>query len=156
MMSSHKDARPLRGKQAGRTLGMLAFWFCGFVQAAPPEARLPDKHRAFLTKHCLSCHDSETQEGKVNLEDLSFRITTLKQAELWQKVLNALNAGEMPPEKKKQPDKAAKADFLDDLAQTMVAARRSLSDTGGRITMMPSKASSPARLSPRTIPIGPI
>jgi len=114
---------------------MLAFWFCGFVQAAAPEARLPDKHRAFLTKHCLSCHDSETQEGKVNLEDLSFRITTLEQAELWQKVLNALNAGEMPPEDELQPANAQKADFLDDLAHTMVAARMKLSDSGGKITL---------------------
>jgi hypothetical protein len=88
-----------------------------------------------LTKHCLSCHDSETQEGKVNLEDLSFRITTLKQAELWQKVLNALNAGEMPPEDELQPGNTEKADFLDDLAQTMVAARKLLSDSGGKITM---------------------
>ena len=136
MNSSHKDARALRGKQAGCTaLHACTLWFCGFVQAAPPEARLPDKYRAFLTKHCLSCHDSETQEGKVNLEDLPFRITTLKQAELWQKVLNALNAGEMPPEDELQPANAQKADFLDDLAQTMVAARKKLSDSGGKITM---------------------
>jgi len=135
MMSSHKDARALRGKQAGRTLCMLAFWICGFVQAAPPEARLPDKHRAFLKQHCLRCHDSETQEGKVNLQTLAFRITTLEQAELWQKVLNALNAGEMPPEDELQPANEHKADFLDDLAQTMVAARKKLSDSGGKITL---------------------
>ena len=46
-----------------------------------------------------------------------------------------MNAGEMPPEKKRQPDSAAKADFLDALAQTMVAVRRSFSDTDGKITM---------------------
>jgi len=114
---------------------MLAFWFCGFVQAAPTEARLPDKHRAFFKQHCLSCHDSETQEGKVNLQTLPFRITTLQQAELWQKVLNALNAGEMPPEDELQPTNAQKAGFLDDLAQTMVAARKKLSDSGGKITL---------------------
>ena len=135
MNSSHKDARALRGKQAGCTVCMLTLWFCGFVQAAPPEARLPDKHRTFLTKHCLDCHDSETQEGKVNLQTLPFRITTLEQAELWQKVLNALNAGEMPPEDELQPANAEKADFLDDLAQTMVAARKKLSDSGGKITL---------------------
>jgi hypothetical protein len=135
MNRSHKDGKVLRGKLAGCTVCMLTLWFCGFVQAAPPEARLPEKHLALLTKHCLSCHDSETQEGKVNLEDLSFRITTLKQAELWQKVLNALNAGEMPPEDELQPANAQKADFLDDLAQTMVAARKLLSDSGGKITM---------------------
>ncbi|MCS5704431.1 MAG: DUF1587 domain-containing protein, partial [Acidobacteria bacterium] len=135
MNSSHKDGKVLRGKLAGCTVCMLTLWFCGFVQAAPPEARLPEKHLALLTKHCLSCHDSETQEGKVNLETLSFRITTLKQAELWQKVLNALNSGEMPPEDSEQPGNTEKADFLDDLAQTMVAARKLLSDSGGKITM---------------------
>lgn len=117
------------------TLCIAAFSFCSLAQAAPPEARLPEKHRAFFKTHCFDCHDSETQEGKVDLEKLPFRITTLEQAELWQKVLNALNAGEMPPEDSEQPGNAEKADFLDDLAQTMVAARRALSDSGGRITM---------------------
>ncbi|MEO1998885.1 MAG: DUF1587 domain-containing protein, partial [Planctomycetaceae bacterium] len=114
---------------------MLTLWFCGGVRAAPPKVLLPEQNVAFLKKHCFDCHDSETQEGKVNLEDLPFRITTLKQAELWQKVLNALNSGEMPPEDEPQPANAQKADFLDDLAQTMVAARRFFSDSGGKITM---------------------
>ena len=114
---------------------MLTLCLCAFVRAAPPEAQLPAKHLPFLKTHCLDCHDSETQEGKVDLESLSFRITTLEQAELWQKVLNALNAGEMPPEDSEQPGNDEKADFLDDLAQTMVAARRALSDSGGKITM---------------------
>ena len=105
----------------------------GFAEAAPPEALLPKKNFAFLEKHCFDCHDADTQKGKVNLEALSFHITTIKQAELWQKVLNALNAGEMPPEKKPQPKNAEKADFLDDLAQTMVLARKKLSDSGGKI-----------------------
>lgn len=111
------------------------FWLGSLVEAAPPEARLPDKHRTFFKAHCLDCHDSETREGKVDLETLSFRITTIEQAELWQKVLNALNAGEMPPEGSEQPGNTEKADFLDDLARTMVNARRVLSDSGGKITM---------------------
>ena len=106
-----------------------------FAQAGPPEARLPEKHRAFFKAHCLACHDSDTREGKVDLETLPFQITTLEQAELWQKVLNALNAGEMPPEDSEQPGNTEKADFLDDLARTMVTARQALSDSGGKITM---------------------
>jgi len=117
------------------TTCLAVFFFSSFAQAAPPEARLPEKHRAFFKAHCLDCHDSETREGKVDLETLPFRITTIEQAERWQKVLNALNAGEMPPEDSEQPGNTEKADFLDDLAQTMVAARRALSDSGGRITM---------------------
>jgi hypothetical protein len=117
------------------TTGIALFCVCSLTHAAPPEARLPEKHRAFFKAHCLDCHNSEAQEGKVDLETLPFRVTNLEQAELWQKVLNALNAGEMPPEDSEQPGNAEKADFLDDLARTMVTARQALSDSGGRITM---------------------
>ena len=95
---------------------VTAFALCSLTQAALRlKRRFPEKHRAFFKAHCLDCHDSETREGKVDLETLSFRITTLEQAELWQKVLNALNAGEMPPEDSEQPGNTEKADFLDDL-----------------------------------------
>ena len=124
----------------GRSFIPLLLFLCLLLTvsttvAAPPEARLPEKHRAFFKAYCLDCHDSETQKGKVDLETLPFRITTIEQAELWQKVLGALNSGEMPPEKKKQPEQAEKADFLDDLALTMVTARKVLGDSGGKITM---------------------
>ena len=103
--------------------------------AEKPKTIFPDKHLTFLDRYCMDCHDADTEKGEVNLEDLSFQIQTIEQAEKWQKVLNTLNAGEMPPEKKKQPKQAEKADFLDDLALTMVAARNMLYDSGGKITM---------------------
>ena len=114
---------------------IAAFWFHSVALAAPPEARLPEKHRAFFKTHCLDCHDSATREGKVDLETLPFRIETMEQAEMWQKVLAALNSGEMPPEESEQPGNQEKADFLDDLSLTMVTARKVLSDAGGKITM---------------------
>ncbi len=114
---------------------MLTLCFCAFVRANPPEARLPEKHRAFFKAHCLDCHDSQTQEGKVDLETLPFRITAIEQAELWQKVLGTLNSGEMPPKDSQQPGNKEKADFLDDLSLTMVTARKVLSDSGGKITI---------------------
>ncbi|SVE35464.1 uncharacterized protein METZ01_LOCUS488318, partial [marine metagenome] len=107
----------------------------GFTVAADLVVELPAKHFALIESYCLDCHDGETQKGKVNLEALPFKVNTLEQAELWQKVLNAMNAGEMPPENKRQPKNEEKADFLDDLAQTMVLARKKLSDSGGKITM---------------------
>jgi hypothetical protein len=107
---------------------------CAFVRAETAP-NLPEKHFEFLSNYCLDCHDALTEKGSVNLEDLSFQVTNIEEAELWQKVLNTMNSGEMPPEDKKQPEEGEKADFLDALAQTMVDARRSLSDTGGEITM---------------------
>ncbi len=75
------------------------------------------------------------QEGQLRLDDLSFTIDSIQQADRWQKILNQLNAGEMPPEDATQPDRDAKTEFLDALARTLVIARQSLSDGGGRITM---------------------
>ena len=109
--------------------------FTSILKAGELVPELPEKHFDFLATYCLDCHDSLTEKGSVNLEDLAFQITTIQQAELWQKVLNTMNSGEMPPEDKKQPEESEKADFLDALASTMVDARRSLSDTGGEITM---------------------
>ena len=106
-----------------------------YTTSAAPLAHVPQKHLALLENYCFDCHDTDTQKGKLDLETLPFHISTIEQAESWQKVLNAMNSGEMPPENKRQPNSAAKADFLDALAQTMVAARQSLSDSGGKITM---------------------
>ena len=114
---------------------LIVLWLCSSSHAATSEVHFPQEHQAFFKKHCLDCHDSATQEGGVDLETLSFTIATIEQAERWQKVLNVLNSGEMPPEDSEQPDGSGKADFLDELAQTMVSARRSLADSGGRITM---------------------
>lgn len=103
--------------------------------AEEPKALLPEKHRALLKEHCLSCHDAEKQKGKFRVDELPLDITDNLSAERWQKVLNALNSGEMPPEDQKQPPDADKADFLEELAKVMVVARRNLGDTKGVIAM---------------------
>ena len=100
-----------------------------------PRAALPDRHRKLLNDHCQKCHNPETQKGKFRVDDLPFAITTIEGAERWQKVLNVLNSGDMPPDDEKQPERTAKADLLADLAGAMVAARKSLSDQKGLITM---------------------
>ena len=105
------------------------------ASVAKPRVAFPEKHAAFLDAYCMDCHDADTEKGSVNLEGLSFDIETIEHAETWQKVLNALISGEMPPKQKQQPEQAEKADFLDDLALTMVTARKALGDSGGKITM---------------------
>ena len=109
----------------------------GSLSAAelPSAASMHERHRALLKTNCVSCHGPEKQKGKFRVDDLPFTITTGEAAERWQRVLNAMNAGEMPPQDEKQPVVAAKTDFLDDLANVMVAARRSLSDQHGVITL---------------------
>jgi hypothetical protein len=96
---------------------------------------MPAEHRALLQSHCYKCHDAKQQSGQVRLDDLSFTISNIETAERWQKILNVLNAGEMPPEEEKPLPNQAKTEFLDDLSNLMVAARKKLNDQGGAITM---------------------
>jgi mono/diheme cytochrome c family protein len=105
------------------------------VSNALIHQEMPEKYRAFFKSYCTECHGEEKQKGKVRLDNIPFALDTLKQAEDWAKILNSLNSGDMPPEEAKQPDRNAKADFLEALSQTMVVARKALSDQDGNITM---------------------
>lgn len=96
---------------------------------------MPEAHFELLENYCLDCHDAFEEKGGVNLEDLSFTMDTLEAAELWQKVLNVVNSGEMPPEDERQLKASEKTDFLADLSNQLVVARQALSDSGGVITM---------------------
>ena len=118
------------------TYTAIALSFCISAQAETPVAELPKKHLAMFKTYCFECHDSLMEEGDVNLEELTFNLgKDIKTAETWQKVLNAINSGEMPPEDEKQIDKKSKTAFLDDLSNQLVTARKILSDSGGKITI---------------------
>lgn len=102
---------------------------------ARPQAVMEEKHFEIFEKYCLDCHDSDSEKGGVNLEDLAFDIESIESAELWQKILNVTNSGEMPPKDKDQLTDAEKTTFLSDLSRELVIARDILSDSGGVITM---------------------
>jgi mono/diheme cytochrome c family protein len=101
-----------------------------------PVNVMHERHRGLLKENCEGCHGAEKQKGKFRVDDLSLALSDPQTAERWQKILDAINSGEMPPpEEKKQLGKQEKADFLDDLSQVMVAARRTLNDQHGKIAM---------------------
>jgi len=108
----------------------------GLVADESGSAQMPKKHFAVFEKYCLDCPDPDTQKGKLDLETLSFDMTKdIETAEHWQNILDSINSGEMPPEKKKQISVEEKTEFLRDLSIEMVKARNILSDNGGEITM---------------------
>src|SRR5437867_2366697 len=104
--------------------------------AAAPHAQLDKKHRAFLKDYCVECHNADKHKGKLRLDDISFSIESAEAADRWQKILNQLNSGEMPPDDaKQQPDRDRKTEFLDTLSHVLVTPRKVIGDQGGRIVM---------------------
>ncbi|MDB4773700.1 DUF1587 domain-containing protein, partial [Akkermansiaceae bacterium] len=93
------------------------------------------KHLDLLNTHCASCHNEKKSKGKFRIDKLSLTVQTTADAERWQKVLNALNAGEMPPEDEEQVPPLEKADLVDDLGLAMVTLRKKMSDRHGEIAM---------------------
>ncbi len=118
------------------SLALLAPSYSQDQENVSREAIMPSSHAEIIETYCLDCHDAFTEEAGINLEDINYNIAhDIKTAELWQKVLNTLNSGEMPPEKKKQLPDEAKTRLLDDLSQQIVTARSILSDSGGVIPL---------------------
>lgn len=105
------------------------------VAAEAVVAALPATQTAFLARHCGACHSGESPDSGVRLDTLPLEIATNESADRWQKVLNVLNSGEMPPEDEPQPSAADKAAFLETLAKSMVAARRVIGDQGRLLTI---------------------
>jgi hypothetical protein len=121
-----------------RAIGLVALLLlCAPLAKAaePAPARLDETQRVFFNDYCVQCHNAKKQKGKLRLDDISFVIDSIENADRWQKILNKLNAGEMPPEDEKQPQRERKTEFLDALSHTMVMARKIIGDQNGRITM---------------------
>jgi hypothetical protein len=59
----------------------------------------------FLARHCFTCHNEKLQSGNLNLERFRDDTPALQQAEVWDKVLEKLSTGRMPPPGSPAPDK---------------------------------------------------
>ncbi|MFK7925999.1 MAG: DUF1592 domain-containing protein, partial [Bacteroidia bacterium] len=54
--------------------------------------------RPILRQHCNSCHNPEDKKGGINLERYDFIISIVRSGELFDKVIDVVNEGSMPPE----------------------------------------------------------
>ena len=95
----------------------------------------PGAVQSFLENHCLDCHDGDTQKGDLNLESLGFELGQAESFEKWVLVHDKVEAGEMPPKKKRRPKSDEVAAFLDPLAAALGQADRDRVARAGRATV---------------------
>jgi hypothetical protein len=101
---------------------LVVCFFSTSLLAAPPSA--------FLEQYCYDCHDAETKKGDLDLTTLTF---DAQHVDLLVKVHDAVERGEMPPKKKKQPAEAEKAEFVQELNAKLMA--MTAPAPGGRIRL---------------------
>ena len=85
----------------------------------------------FIGKYCADCHDDLTFKAGLDLIHQSFDLQAPTNFDLWVKVHDRVEAGEMPPKKKPQPSASDKKAFLASLTQSLDATERAcLAQTG--------------------------
>ena len=81
----------------------------GVVGAAEPEptdlAEFEQHVRPFLSTHCVRCHGKRKQKAEFALHDIDGLVTAGKDVEPWEKILEMVSLGDMPPEDEEQPSK---------------------------------------------------
>jgi hypothetical protein len=75
------------------------------VVSLPLPAAAPDVF-AFVEKSCVGCHNSKLKSGDVDLKALENEKTFAEDREIWEKVVEKLQTGKMPPPGTPQPPAA--------------------------------------------------
>ena len=90
---------------------LIALALTRVASAEPKKVDYNREIRPILSDLCYKCHgpDELTRKGKLRLDDVSFALDSVESADRWQKILNQINSGEMPPDDAKQPERGAKA-----------------------------------------------
>ncbi|MGC6457195.1 MAG: DUF1588 domain-containing protein [Akkermansiaceae bacterium] len=68
-------------------------------------AAFKDKVAPFIDTYCIDCHEDGNAKADFRLDDIDPLITGGKDVERWEKALEMISIGDMPPRKKKQPEK---------------------------------------------------
>ncbi|MEN8871767.1 MAG: c-type cytochrome domain-containing protein, partial [Akkermansiaceae bacterium] len=85
--------------------GALSLHLCGAIYANP---RFED----FISNHCLDCHDAASAKGDIVLNNFSPNFSDEAIAGTWNKALEQIAFGEMPPKKKRRPDATESAELV--------------------------------------------
>lgn len=81
---------------------------CGLLPGISGGTELKDFEthiKPFLAEHCYSCHGEKKQKADFAVHDIDGLITNGKDVVRWEKVLEMISLGDMPPDDEPQPSK---------------------------------------------------
>lgn len=89
-------------------------WACAsHAQPASGGAEIfPTAIAPFLEDNCTDCHGEKKRKGKVALHEVGADFGDEESVALWERVLEQLEIGEMPPEDKPQPSPAEREEVV--------------------------------------------
>jgi hypothetical protein len=91
--------------------------------------------RNFSAKHCVECHGPEVQRRQLRLDTLPLRLADKDTADVWMKILDRLERGEMPPKKNAKPPEQDVRVIVTALRQQLIKASRDRQLLEGRVVL---------------------
>jgi len=88
------------------TLQIAAMALAIVPMAAAQDAVYTKTVQPFLATHCLACHNEKLATANLNLAAYANDAAAVKHPEVWDKVLDKLSTGKMPPAGRPVPPKA--------------------------------------------------
>ena len=86
------------------------------LQTATSRGFEQEKVRPLIEASCIDCHDANT-DTQLNFEKLGHDLSDAATFRQWVKIFDQVESGEMPPKKKKRPDRVIKNKALTTLHQ---------------------------------------
>ncbi|MFD2256164.1 DUF1592 domain-containing protein [Luteolibacter algae] len=91
-----------------------------FVSALLANEDTRVEFETFLENNCYECHDDLDTEADLDLMNLEFDPTSKENKATWERVFRKVHSGDMPPGKRRKPDKTELEDFLGKLREPLL------------------------------------
>src|SRR6266436_8535867 len=111
----------------------LTICVAGVAFCLPLAAEAPDVF-AFVEKSCVGCHNAKLKSGDVDLKTLHTAKRFAEDREIWEKVVEKLQTGKMPPPGTPQPPEATSTGVTHWLEAEFDRQDRTVKPDAGRVT----------------------
>lgn len=134
--STGTSTHPASGRTPPRRIASRILLACGLASCLAPRALAtehPNTVTEFLENHCFDCHDEHTTEGGLDLAGLRWAPHEINNHRAWVKILDKVEAREMPPSSEVRPDQDAQTAFLSVLDDRLHQIDRNRQSDKGRV-----------------------
>lgn len=112
---------------------LVALFLASGVAVASDDG-LEAKVARFLKANCVRCHGAEVSKGDMTLDEIRFDFRAGHDFERWERVLDRLEGGDMPPADEPRPDEAERRQVVEWIEAQLGQSTPSVQDTASAPT----------------------
>ena len=95
-----------------KLIGLIGLALVSVALAPAADPTFDKQGVAFLKTHCLNCHSGERPKAELSLSKYNDAKSLIPDRKTWQRVVEVVQSGEMPPANKPRPELAEAEQFL--------------------------------------------